>query len=95
MGTRIILCIFGEEKNQEALICFLGVYVCGNVFGGERIRAKNVQVESKIQEILFFWSGGAWGLLWTQHALRGGAPCRAATCEAPQMWLILTPLERS
>ena len=52
MGIRIIPCIFGEEKNQEAFICFLGVYVCRNVFGGERKHVENVQAESRTQESL-------------------------------------------
>ena len=52
MGIRTIPCIFGEEKNQKVLICFLGVFVCRNVFGGERKHAKNVQAESRAQESL-------------------------------------------
>ena len=60
MGIRTIPCIFGEEKNQEALIFFFflfflgggGVFVCRNVFGGERKHAKNVQAKSRTQESL-------------------------------------------
>ena len=65
--------IFGEEKSQEALIGFFSVFVCRNVFGGERKHAENIQIESKTEECLFFflfflffflfWSGGALGLL--------------------------------
>ena len=63
MGIRTIPCIFGEEKNQEALIFFFffgfvfffwggGVFVCRNVFKGERKHVGNVQAESRTQESL-------------------------------------------
>ena len=75
LGIRTIPCIFGEEKNQEALICFVSVFVYKNVFGKEGKCVENVQAESRTQESLlfvFFQSGGAWGLLQPQHILRGG-----------------------
>ena len=64
LGIRSIPFIFGEEKNQEALIYFVSVFLWKNVFGREGKFVENVQVKSKTQEsLLFFWSGGAWGLL--------------------------------
>ena len=40
LGIRTIPSIFGEEKNQEALICFVSVFVCKNVFGREEMCRK-------------------------------------------------------
>ena len=53
MGIRTIPCIFGEEKNQEAMICFMGVFVCKNVFGRKGKCIENIQAVSKTQENLF------------------------------------------
>jgi len=57
LGIRTIPCIFGEEKNQEALICFVSVFLCKNVFGREGKCVENVQVESKTQKSLLFFFG--------------------------------------
>ena len=53
LGIRTIPSIFGEEKNQEALICFVSVFVCKNLFGREGKCVENVQAESRTQESLF------------------------------------------
>ena len=56
LGIRTIPCIFVEEKNQEALICFISAFMCKNVFGREGKCVENVQAESRTQENLFFFS---------------------------------------
>ena len=47
MGIRTIPCIFGDEKNQEALICFVNVFMCKNAFGREGKCVENIQAESR------------------------------------------------
>ena len=47
LGIRTITCIFGEEKNQEALICFVSIFVCKNVFRREGKCVENVKAESR------------------------------------------------
>ena len=54
MDIRTIPCFFVEEKNQEALICFVSIFVCKNVFGSEGKCVENVETKSRTQESLFF-----------------------------------------
>ena len=61
LGIRTKPCIFGEEKNQEALICFVNVFMCKNAFGREGKCVENIQVESRTPESLLFFGLGCLG----------------------------------
>ena len=53
MGIRTIPCIFGEKKNQEALISFVSVFVCKNVIGKEGKCVENIQA-ARTRKFSFF-----------------------------------------
>ena len=58
LGIRTKPCIFGEEKNQEALICFVNVFMCKNAFGREGKCVENIQAKSRTPKSLLFFGLG-------------------------------------
>ena len=78
MGTRTIPCIFGEEKNQVALICFMSVFMCKNAFGRERKCVENIQAKSRTLESLLFF-----GLEVPEAFYNPGTDYEAATLQGP------------
>ena len=67
LGIRTIPCIFGEEKNQVPLMCFVCVCVCVCVWKrGEKFKIRPSREQDLGSLILFiylfiFWFGGCLG----------------------------------
>ena len=86
-------CIFGEEKNQEALIC--KCFCVFFVFGREEKCVENVQAESRQPGSLLFLVWKVPGAFHSPDPLFEAVALQGPPPSSGLIGLILKPLERS